>query len=305
MSELETAPSAADAATTTSVKTPGEIAAESDEAVWRAAALVIALRGSADPVYQRSAAEVLATVGVVVDQDDAGRINLAGQVAAPLLQAAALLNGATSLWSDQPDQALIAQGRASAQGARAFVDLIAPRLEGLTEALNQPGVKMLDVGTGIGALAVAYAELMPQLHVVGIDVLPRVLALAASTVSESTCADRVELRQQSVADLDDVQEYSLIWMPAPFLPEKALRLGLDRAVRALRPGGWIMVGHAKIQGSDSDNALTRFKTVAFGGTALDNAQAQALLIGAGLINVTTLPTPAGAPAITVGRRPTT
>jgi hypothetical protein len=50
--------------------------------------------------------------------------------------------------------------------------------------------------------------------------------------------------------------------------------------------------------------VTRFKTVSYGGTALSNEEAQALVRGAGLEDVRTVPTPHGAPAITVGRRPT-
>lgn len=52
-----------------------------------------------------------------------------------------------------------------------------------------------------------------------------------------------------------------------------------------------------------DSAVDRFKTIAFGGTALDDRQAQALLSKVGLGSVSTLPTPPGAPAITVGRKP--
>jgi hypothetical protein len=40
-----------------------------------------------------------------------------------------------------------------------------------------------------------------------------------------------------------------------------------------------------------------------GGTPVDDEEAQALLRGVGLELVATIPTPAYAPAITVGRRP--
>ena len=63
-----------------------------------------------------------------------------------------------------------------------------------------------------------------------------------------------------------------------------------------------MVGHGKFAESPSENAITRFKTVIYGGTALDDEQAQQLLREAGLQNVTTTPTPRGGPAITVGRK---
>jgi hypothetical protein len=64
-----------------------------------------------------------------------------------------------------------------------------------------------------------------------------------------------------------------------------------------------MLGHGKFAGDPLDVAITRFKTLAYGGTALDDEEAGQLLRGAGLVDVRSIPTPPGAPAITVGRRP--
>jgi SAM-dependent methyltransferase len=155
----------------------------------------------------------------------------------------------------------------------------------------------------VGALAAAYAEVLPGVTVVGIDVLPRVLALAADLVAESPAADRVQLREQDVATLDERDAYDLAWMPAPFLPERAFVPGLTAVVRALKPGGWLMVGHGRFAGDPLEDALTRLRTVAFGGTALDDARTARLLTEAGLVDLIDLPTPTGAPAITLGRKP--
>jgi hypothetical protein len=65
----------------------------------------------------------------------------------------------------------------------------------------------------------------------------------------------------------------------------------------------MMMGHAKLGQRGLSDAVTRFQTVAFGGTAMDENEAQQLLRSAGLGLVMTLPTPEGAPGITVGRRP--
>ena len=72
------------------------------------------------------------------------------------------------MWAAQSDEALLAQGRASAQGAAGFAQFVMPMLAGLQETFAD-GARMLDVGTGVAAMAVAYAELFPQLTVVGID----------------------------------------------------------------------------------------------------------------------------------------
>jgi hypothetical protein len=175
-------------------------------------------------------------------------------------------------------------------------------LAGVREAFAN-GARMLDVGTGVAAMAVAYAELFPQLTVVGIDVLPRVLVLAAQTVAASSVSDRIVLRQQDVSDLDEPETYTLAWVPAPFIPESTLGAGLVRVVRSLLPGGWLMLAHGKYGGSAVNDAVGRFKTIAYGGTALDDHQAEEMLNSRGLVDVGTARTPEGAPAITVGRKP--
>jgi SAM-dependent methyltransferase len=276
-----------------------------DEAVWELAALVLVLDTPGDAVGA-AAQEVLAArqlAGSAADVDGPLRAMIAAQARSPLLQAAALVSGGVVDWSHQPDEALLAQGRASGQAAAPFATYLLPQLGSLGERLRQPGARMLDVGTGVGALALAYAEQFPALQVVGIDVLPRVLALAEQTLASSPAGERVELRRQSVAELADREAFDLAWVPAPFVPPVALRAGLPRVVAALRPGGWAMLGHGKLHEDPVKAALTRFKTVAYGGTPLDDEQAQRELADAGCDHVQTVPTPPGAPSMTVGQRP--
>jgi hypothetical protein len=71
---------------------------------------------------------------------------------------------------------------------------------------------------------------------------------------------------------------------------------------ALVAGGWVLLAHGKFEGDPLENAVNRFKTAAYGGTALDDEEAEELLRSAGLEQVRTMPTPLGAPGVTVGRR---
>jgi SAM-dependent methyltransferase len=275
-----------------------------EQAAWSSAALVLALEGSAPPGVQTAAEAVVRAWGIDLPADSAGlqpRL-AAAQASAPLYQVAEVLRGGGH-WQELSDEALIAQGAASAQAAAMFVQFALPQLAGLAAALERPGARMLDVGTGTGALAIAYAGALPNLTVVGLDVLPRALALAEQVVAQSPVADRVELRLQDVADLDEIDSYDLAWVPAPFVPSTALEAGMPAIGRAVRPSGWVMIGHGKFAGDPLDDALTRFKTVIYGGTPLDDGQAHALLTSAGFADVFTMPTPPGAPAITVGRKP--
>lgn len=287
------------------------------EAVWELAAIAVALRDSATtkPEQRQAAERVLIEAGLMVESSGRSRLapglaeaaggdatRLAAQAATGILQSAALLSGA-STWTAQDDEAILAQGRASAQGAQAFKAFAVPRMGGLHDLLSAPAPVMLDVGVGVAAMSVAYCEAFPGLRVIGLDVFPRALALARRTIDQAGMSDRIEVRCQDVAELEDRDVFSLGWLPAPFVPRAAIEEGLPRIVRALVPGGWLVVGHGKFAGPGLSDALTRFQTVAFGGTAISGDEAQALLCAFGLEQVATLPTPEGAPGITVGRRP--
>ena len=287
------------------------------EAVWELAAVALALRDPAttDPEQRRAAERVLVESGLMVAAPAGGvrpapglveiaggeETKLAAQAATGILQSAALLSGA-STWTKQDDEAILAQGRASAQGAPAFKAFTVPMMEGLGDLLSGPSPVMLDVGVGVGAMAAAYCDAFPSLRVVGLDVFPRALELARRTIDEAGMAERIELRNQDVATLDDQDVFCLAWLPAPFVPRAAIEAGLPRMVRATVPGGWLMVGHGKFGERGLSDALTRLQTVAFGGTALNGDEAQDLLRGVGLEQVVSIPTPTGAPGITIGRK---
>jgi predicted RNA methylase len=281
-----------------------------DQAAWSLAALALAAGGDSPPELRAAASEVLAATGLTsapgqrlrgLGAATAGQI--ASQAAAPLHQASALVSGRGIGWDAQSDEALLAQGNASAQAARQFAQMVLPMMGGLADRLAAPGARMLDVGTGVAALAVGFAQVFPQLQVLGIDVLDRALGLARQAIDASDVAARVTVRTQDVAGFADGTGFDLAFLPAPFVPQPAVRAGLPRVAAALRPGGWLMVGHGKFGGTPVEDALTRLKTIAYGGTPLDEAAASQLLRSAGLISVRPIPTPPGAPAITIGQKP--
>lgn len=281
-----------------------------DEAAWSLAALALAARDDSPPGLTAAAKALLAVAGLTgppgrplrgLGTSTPGQI--ASQAAAPLHQASALVSGRGISWNAQSDEALLAQGNASAQGARPFAQFMLPMMGDLASRLAAPGARMLDIGTGVGALAVSFAEAFPQLHVLGIDVLDRALALARQTIAASGATARVTVCNMDVAEFADDSGFDVAWLPAPFIPQPALSAGLPRVTAALRPGGWLMVGHGKFGGTPVQDALTRLKTIAYGGTPLDEAASCRLLRDAGLTSVRPIPTPPGAPAITIGQKP--
>jgi predicted RNA methylase len=282
-----------------------------DQGAWNLAALALAVKGDGPPEMTAAAREVLAAGGLTAAPgmplpglDTSSPQQIASQAAAALQQASALASGRGFQWSSQSDKALLAQGRVSAQGATAIARFMLPMMGDLAGRVAAPGARFLDVGTGVGALGIAFAEVFPHLQVLGIDILDRSLDLARQAIAASSVAARVTVRNQDVAEFAHDTGFDVAWLPVPFIAEPALQAGLPRVVAALRCGGWLIAGHGKFGGTPAEDALTRLKTIAHGGTPLDATAAVELLQQNGLTLVRTVPTPVGAPAITIGQKMT-
>jgi release factor glutamine methyltransferase len=82
-------------------------------------------------------------------------------------------------------------------------------------ALETP--RVLDVGTGSGAIALALADEHPGAHVVGVERSEAALALALANLARSALADRVELRAGDL--LDGVAgPFDLVVSNPPYVP---------------------------------------------------------------------------------------
>lgn len=292
------------APTMTAATAIGQWVRDCERGAWCLAALSLTARDQGGSLAAAAAA-VLESAGLPVDSLAASAFTpaqLEGMGSAALLKTVGLLTGRDVSWADQSDETLRAQGQSSGVAGSLFAQFIVPNYPELGDRLGRPGARMLDVGTGVGALGIGFAIAFPSLHVTGIDVLPRVLALAQQTVAEADLQARVELRHQDVADLEEECTYDLAWLPAPFVAEPSFTEGIRRVTRALRPGGMLMLGHGRGDGAPIDDALTRLQTIAYGGTPVDGETAVSLLTGAGLKEARTLPTPPGAPGISAALR---
>ncbi|WP_225627435.1 class I SAM-dependent methyltransferase [Streptomyces werraensis] len=218
--------------------------------------------------------------------------------------AAARDQGATGGWADQDDEVLRNQGRASAGTGRAIAGTVVPALPGLAERLDVRGSRILDVGTGIAALALALAEAFPSSEIVGLDVMERMLELARTELADAgtEAANRVTLRHADVADMAERAAYDMVWLPAPFLSEAALSQALPRLVRALKPGAWIVVGTNSTAPDRLRRAVAGWHAARNGGNAHDSDRMADALTTHGLRDARQFPTVPGGPVLVAARR---
>jgi len=162
----------------------------------------------------------------------------------------------------------------------------------------------LDVGAGVGLLAVSAANVWPDASVVGIDVWEPSLERARTNVDGAGLGDRITLRNQDLTALDDVDAFDCAWIPTFFLTEDVLKSGLARVAGAVRPGGWAVLGVFLAPPDPLADATMELRTIRGGGCMLDLDRAAELLADAGFVAVHplahTMPMPLG---YVVGQRP--
>lgn len=294
-----------------------------EAAAWALAAMISTLRETlTTPIGDVLAAApqrtaVLEAAGLVDRNDDGFTVHpslrlgqpLADGMLSSLRQAVAAAtrdrdNAVDGGWAFQPDEVLLGHGRGSAAAGRALATKIVPELTGLADRLNVAGSRVLDVGTGVAAIAVTLAREFPRAHVVGIDVLDRALDLARAELASATdVAGRVSLRQMDLARVTEHASYDMIWLPAPFLAEAALDAGLPRAVDALLPGGWIVVATNPAPEDALLLAVSRWTAALNGGSACDTDRMAARLAASGLQEMRSFPIVRGGPVLLAARRP--
>jgi SAM-dependent methyltransferase len=121
------------------------------------------------------------------------------------------------------------------------------------------GLRVLDVGTGTGAVALRVAPLVPDGEVIGVDISPKMLDIARQRASAAKLSNAtfVEGRAEALpADDDSVDR---------ILASLSLMYALDRSAaarefaRVLRPGGRIVV---VFWSGPEQNDIVRFQTMA-------------------------------------------
>ena len=231
-------------------------------------------------------------------------IALAGDLRTTLMQALSLLDRARSReklegWKHVDAAVLQSQGEAS-MALAGMVKNVLPELDDLGATLARAGASFLDVGVGVGALAIAMCRAFPELRVVGVDNFDAPLALARKNVAEAKLDARIELRKTAAGDLADEAAFDLAWVPTFFVRDAAPVA--RRVLSALRPGGWVLFGAGGSSGDARRRAVWSLIDELSGGASLACADAEGILRDAGFTSVRTLPGPEWAPSLVVGRR---
>jgi precorrin-6B methylase 2 len=183
------------------------------------------------------------------------------------------------------------------------IDALAAKRPALGVTLRQPGV-FLDIGTGVGWLAIEAARFWPTMRVVGIDSWEPALTLARRNLAKSGVAERVKLRSQRVEHLNDENLFTLAWVPGPFMAAEILVEALERVRRALAPGGWLIFGLNARPTDKLGQALTNLRIVRSGGHPWTTTEIEEQLGALGFKQVETV-SPSPAIMFVLGQRPAT
>ena len=212
----------------------------------------------------------------------------------PLLVGRLTANREPAGWAVTDPLVLHSLGQGSAAPAAPVCNLLVPRYDGLLERLSAPGAAILDIGTGVGALAASFANRFPDATVLGLDVGEPSLDLARMNLARAALTDRVDVSHQDIAEFARQDAFDLVWFAGPFIAAAILEQALARTAAATRPGGIVVYG--TFGGADPlTSALADLRILRSGGPVLTDAEIATHLERAGLVHVEPRPPTSACP----------
>ena len=145
-----------------------------------------------------------------------------------------------------------------------------PETEHLVEAVlkhvgREAGTRILDVGTGSGAIAVALAHSLPGSHVTAVDISPAALEVARRNAERHGVLERMMFVESDLLAVVDGVDFDLVVSNPPYVadgdvlepqvfqfePHSALYAGptglevyerlIPQACKVLKPDGWLIL----------------------------------------------------------------
>jgi precorrin-6B methylase 2 len=240
--------------------------------------------------------DLIGATHLCTDLDERERATVVGHASTMLRQAIDLIDDPVRPggWYYTDPQILQGQGASSV--------IIAQLIAGA--GIGDRDARILDIGTGVGALAVAFCRTFHGSTVVGIDTWELSLELARQNVAAAGLGQHITLRRTPIHTFEDDEGFDLVWMPVIFLARAILEDAVAHAVASMRPGAQIVLGRYAGPDDPLAGALGDLRTTRSGGTLLNGSDTRALLEGAGLVDVHEVDRTWPAPiALTTGRRP--
>jgi release factor glutamine methyltransferase len=170
-----------------------------------------------------------------------------------------------------------------------------------------PNLRIVDVGTGSGAIAVALGHALPFAEIVATDISPAALAVARANAERNGMAGRIRFLEGNLLAPVAGEQFDLIVSNPPYVSE-ADRAVLDVEVRDYEPAQALFAGQDGL-------AIYRHllpaahKALVAGGFLLveighgQREAIQALLEGAGFNNIEFIDDLQGIPRVAVAQRP--
>ncbi len=180
-------------------------------------------------------------------------------------------------WQITDPDVLQAQGRASASVFDRILALSETRPL-LRQALAG---RFLDVGTGVGAIALRAAQACPAMEVHGIDIWRPAVALAERNIAASPFAARIRIDLLDVADLPAMPGYSLAWLPTMFMKRAVVREAIARIAAASCPDAFLVAGLYTVPQDPFLAEFAALRTLRSGGEITDSGELVRILGRAG------------------------
>lgn len=131
---------------------------------------------------------------------------------------------------------------------RVTPDVLIPRpeTEHLVEAAiarlqNSPAPRLVDVGTGSGAIAIALAHTMPHAEIVALEISPAALAVAKQNAQQNGVAERIRFVQSDLLAAVAGEHFDAVVSNPPYVALSE-RASLPREVRDFEPASALFAG---------------------------------------------------------------
>jgi SAM-dependent methyltransferase len=191
-------------------------------------------------------------------------------------------------WHHADPEVIRAQGQLSERTMACVLPKMMEAIPSL-ERLAKPGAAFLDVGLGAAGGTIAICRKFPTLRAVGLEPLPLARQEARAAIEAARLSDRIEVRAQRIEEVREENTFDVVYVASMFMPVKALEQGLPKVLRALAPGGVILLGAWARPTDPREASTSALRRHMWGGGVLQPAEMIKLMNAAGFKDVKEAP----------------